>query len=597
MAVRDQPTVINEAISTGVVRIELFGDKVVARTHIHEARKLTAQLRAMYGVTERIANGESGGFYQHTVELQDGTTMIATTNNGQDSVSIISVENAEDVISEVEINLVDYVPRVWVGARKISGGEAVNTGKSNSKIHLCVWEPADESRTDSGDSVLIVSNRDTLFDTVDENGDLVDSIDFRDSVRDDRSKFPLGWVEDFPEGLSRLDILTDFTDDDGVFWDVVIKTTDGVIPRSGRYDVRLMIKGEDCLETTPVVVGVKAIVFDEFGTRTVKVSTKQTIDEMTDYNKVIFPKGWFAGGEDFTQSPDACEACGAAVPDNGTNPYSSQWWQDGIVMLVSPPTSGPTPDYDFVGSTAALTAGSENGPAVGFDYDGSFPGRIDRGCSDCVVVNTIYGFRVEGITPTHIVSERPLDAGSISPKCPPEVAPETYLGLELRVNRAMLFPSTLIAAGLPSSVVARGRVSQMEVALSAVTTLEAWEAGAANKKTVSEFKAVGWPSGTCTVVFPAWFVDFNNPTEWGRAWQTASVPFVLPKPAEFMPGGFVYDTSTGFDESLYVFYSYKVSSSGVVANSFTQLKVTQEEFNELAAQDSTACSEKFLVLG
>jgi hypothetical protein len=80
--------VFNEPVATGAVRVELYGDAARAGHHLNTARGVLGMLRCMYGVNERIAAGEPGGFYVHRVLLADGTQIEALTNNGLDIVRI-----------------------------------------------------------------------------------------------------------------------------------------------------------------------------------------------------------------------------------------------------------------------------------------------------------------------------------------------------------------------------------------------------------------------------------------------------------------------------------------------------------------------------
>lgn len=84
----DKPLVINEPVATGWLRTELFGDKDKAAGYAYDARKLLGGMRSMYGVNDRIASGDGGGFYQRTIRLQDGTIIQAITNDGHDTLRI-----------------------------------------------------------------------------------------------------------------------------------------------------------------------------------------------------------------------------------------------------------------------------------------------------------------------------------------------------------------------------------------------------------------------------------------------------------------------------------------------------------------------------
>jgi hypothetical protein len=80
--------VFNEPAVTGALRVELYGDAARAGAQLGTARAVLGALRCMYGVNERIADGEPGGFYMRAVTLADGTRIEAFTNNGLDMVRI-----------------------------------------------------------------------------------------------------------------------------------------------------------------------------------------------------------------------------------------------------------------------------------------------------------------------------------------------------------------------------------------------------------------------------------------------------------------------------------------------------------------------------
>lgn len=80
--------VFNEPAATGALRVELHGDPARAGAQLGAARALLGSLRCMYGVNERIATGEPGGFYARQVLLPDGTRIEALTNHGFDIVRV-----------------------------------------------------------------------------------------------------------------------------------------------------------------------------------------------------------------------------------------------------------------------------------------------------------------------------------------------------------------------------------------------------------------------------------------------------------------------------------------------------------------------------
>lgn len=86
MAIPDQ--VLFEPRATGALRVELFGNTAAAGAQLGRARVLLGALRSMYGVNERLAAGEPGGFYLQRQVLPDGTLIEVSTNGGFDMVRI-----------------------------------------------------------------------------------------------------------------------------------------------------------------------------------------------------------------------------------------------------------------------------------------------------------------------------------------------------------------------------------------------------------------------------------------------------------------------------------------------------------------------------
>ncbi len=80
--------IINEQSATGWLRTELRGDIEGAKGLIHAARKNLGALRVIHGVNERIAAGEPGGFFRRMIHGNDGVTIEAITNNGNDTIRV-----------------------------------------------------------------------------------------------------------------------------------------------------------------------------------------------------------------------------------------------------------------------------------------------------------------------------------------------------------------------------------------------------------------------------------------------------------------------------------------------------------------------------
>lgn len=80
--------VVNEPVATGWVRTELYGDRDRASALGNAARAQLGWMRTIYGVNQRMAEGEAGGFYAHTQVLDDGSVIQTITNNGFDIIRI-----------------------------------------------------------------------------------------------------------------------------------------------------------------------------------------------------------------------------------------------------------------------------------------------------------------------------------------------------------------------------------------------------------------------------------------------------------------------------------------------------------------------------
>lgn len=86
---KDKPDLVfDQPTATGWQRTEIHGDQQLAGRHLHNARALLGALRSMYGVNQRIAAGEPGGFYHRWFEAPDGTRIHVMTNDGHDTVRI-----------------------------------------------------------------------------------------------------------------------------------------------------------------------------------------------------------------------------------------------------------------------------------------------------------------------------------------------------------------------------------------------------------------------------------------------------------------------------------------------------------------------------
>lgn len=101
--------VFDEPRATGWVRTELYGDRDKAGELIPVARVQLGRMRIMYGVNQRIGDGEPGGFYHATNTLPDGSVIQTTTNNGQDIIRIQAAPDAPEEEDEGEPSQIDYI--------------------------------------------------------------------------------------------------------------------------------------------------------------------------------------------------------------------------------------------------------------------------------------------------------------------------------------------------------------------------------------------------------------------------------------------------------------------------------------------------------
>lgn len=174
-----EPLVIDEPVATGWLRTELHGDRDKAAGYVQEARALLGGMRTMYGVNERIAAGEGGGFYQQRKILSDGTLIEVTTNGGADTVRIYPAPTPkpapEPEPKPKPPEMITHLPYLWVGVRIVSGGlwatdnwhrsqEFVEPDRTYTEVpHVCMWQPPDHD----GGERKILSNRESFIPTFD----------------------------------------------------------------------------------------------------------------------------------------------------------------------------------------------------------------------------------------------------------------------------------------------------------------------------------------------------------------------------------------------------------------------------------------------
>lgn len=116
--------VFNEPTATGWLRTELYGNRALAASYAHAARTLLGALRSQYGVNQRIAEGEPGGFYHGMQLLPDGSQIQVITNDGLDTLRIWSPTPSSSSSGEgEESERSTPAPYLWIGVRaKYSAG-------------------------------------------------------------------------------------------------------------------------------------------------------------------------------------------------------------------------------------------------------------------------------------------------------------------------------------------------------------------------------------------------------------------------------------------------------------------------------------------
>jgi hypothetical protein len=186
----DDDLVYNESIATGPVRMQLYGDEALAESHMRNARAVLGKMKTAYGVNERMAAGEPGGYFRTQRIMADGTRIEAFTNDGLDSVRITAPVKREVVAPIPEPQgestdftptpvdfeyepewpeksekkgkppVLEFTPYLWIGVRIVSGSDPLESDeikypqKWAQQLHVCVWEP-----TPPDEDPVILSNR------------------------------------------------------------------------------------------------------------------------------------------------------------------------------------------------------------------------------------------------------------------------------------------------------------------------------------------------------------------------------------------------------------------------------------------------------
>lgn len=399
------PLIIDNPTSTGVVRYELHGDRVKAKSHLHEARKVLGALKQIHGVNSNPAQ-DGSGFFSRIVDLEDGTRITATTNSGQDVVSIKSPpdelleEPAEKEPESVPEGTRNFTPFLWVGAKYISGG-GISDGSGRADegrvtlIHLCVWEPKEPEGNDGAEGsekYNIVSNRHLFTDRFDgtteaEEAGVYGPGIFSDEVKSDI--YPLGpsisqnlevWTHQsivpnlrIPGGF--IDIKTgDYetiirsrrTEDSTSVLDV--SGAGSVVARSGKYFVKAVIGMSfyryDWINVTPMEYEIRVVVGASGSDDRIDKKVTVIFEKYTSWLCDLIPKGWhpYLKPVNFVDAED-CASNAYWIDDFGPTVHEP-WWQSGFdVSMPSVQTQVPISAFltPFAKTPAILI------PPVGFD--------------------------------------------------------------------------------------------------------------------------------------------------------------------------------------------------------------------------------------
>ena len=144
-------------VETGPINFTFLNDEDAAKGYIYQARKFMAFTKQQYGVYERIASGQPGGFHRNSVDLEDGTRITVYTNDGIDTAVIATVNRVkkkkEEKEEEFEHDL-DIGKDFYIGVKYVQGGIPLpsklygNVSADPDYLvkrfvipHLCVWVP------------------------------------------------------------------------------------------------------------------------------------------------------------------------------------------------------------------------------------------------------------------------------------------------------------------------------------------------------------------------------------------------------------------------------------------------------------------------
>lgn len=365
-------------VETGPINFTFLNDEDAAKGYIYQARKFMAFTKQQYGVYERIASGQPGGFHRNSVDLEDGTRITVYTNDGIDTAVIATVNRVkkkkEEKEEEFEHDL-DIGKDFYIGVKYVQGGIPLpsklygNVSADPDYLvkrfvipHLCVWVP--EKKREGSDERLVVSNRNSILgvDINDPDQFYLGGIITRPHYENEK-EFPIGllvsghWIVE--EGVDRY----------GSYWDVLI--THKAIPPSGNYDVKVCAVTSDCAVISPVEFEVVV----SFG---FLIQNKRfVISESSADPRLMMPRGFFwespkGGGKedwyrnlDTTANPVFGDQTNRIYP-NGPNPHGPNWWQGGVTGYFD-----HTPKLSKNKSSLSVVSEDSNG-GKGFLVDGAF---------------------------------------------------------------------------------------------------------------------------------------------------------------------------------------------------------------------------------
>lgn len=459
----NDPIVTQEPVATGWLRTELYGDPAVSGQYVRAARRYLGSLKSRYGVVERVAQGEPGGFYAQSLKQRDGVVIDISTNDGLDVIRISSPtssgqgvhgaqlqgtsisagvvgssdsadfhhverpdvpEFSQDEPVEEEIVAVEkgnYKPYLWVGVRQIDGPTG-DGGDFLNQIHACIWEYASDGVSDP----VILSNRNDFV-----------------SEDDPSSVYPLGpWTQTSPadsetgicytddklfmlQEQNGLSMAAPGEEDSGDEWDVIfisdpdndlaLTTPDGPMegtPAGGQYMVKVMMVGADCGEERFGTVTLEIRVITGKDADETDDTHTTTITQFTQYKMGIVPLGYFHPSEE-NPDTDPCSTCDEPVNDNGQNPHAPHWWQ-GAASIVLAPEQVDVPRNLLQPSIVEFTDDTTL-PPTGF-APGAWWQHIDV-CPACIGTSEAYysiGYLAEN--PTRVIVDSPF------PTCGAEIA-------------------------------------------------------------------------------------------------------------------------------------------------------------------------------